>query len=361
LDGQLFCSKCGQSLSPDALASLGERLSAVESLLASNSKSSESKEQKYLELETSERIVARVMKWAKMFAYLVGIPVAVAIIVLGLFVGKGELDLRSFVNDAKKEASGILQEAKDDSSEAKRSASDALNTAQQVNHEIHDTKTKIGDLKTQVDVQLSEVQKLASQLTAEQNQLEAQSRTLQHTSQQMGAITTAKSLSDVRGTYPIFGKHIARAQTGAFLDPSLKTSGTKWLALDVQLSSVTAPVPGADELLAKAIASLTQYQVFLGAIYTYAQTERSAQAVGMGLDDNSCTYWPKPSIAAPCILYFDPGLKADAAEVRDAFKDVQFVPNEHILYVDPRQLGQSQQELLKLSGIDFVVVLNLTH
>jgi len=363
-EDQAFCGKCGYKLEPDSIASLSERLASVEVLLAADSRS-KGTEQKYLELETSEKIVSRVMEWTKMFLYWSAIPGAMLLLVLGIIFGKGALDLHNIAANAKESVNGIVRQAREEASTAKETADDALNTSKQVGAETLETKRRIGELKSQVEGRSSEVQRLGDQIRIAQQKIESQSQQVQHLNQQVQAITTAKNVTDIHKVYPLYGQHVANSQSDGWLDPTTKPAGVRYVDLNLAIggnpSAAATLTPGlSDEKIGKAISALSdrKYRVFVGYVYTNARTSVSAQPIGMGLDAGSCGYWPEPPSQPSCIIYFNESLKGAAIEVRDLFKDVQAVPDERVLYVEPKRLSAQKRELLTLSAVDIVVVLS---
>lgn len=350
---------------PDTISSLGERLASIETLLAANSKAAQTSEQKYLELQTSEDIVKRVMGWTKLFIFWVGIPCAAILLLLGLIIGKGELDLRSIVADAKESVSGIVQQARVEGANAKATANEALNTSKQVNADILDTKRRVGELKTQVEGGSAQVQNLGDQIKLAQQKIESQSQQVQHLNQQVQAVAVTKNIADIHTVFPLYGQHVARSQSDEWLDPTTKPAGVRYV--DLNLSIVGGVTPGAsipslsDESVAKAIAAMSdrKYRVLLGVVYTYARTSTSVQGIpGMGLGPDSCSTWPEHSSHPPCIIYFNESLKDAAIEVRNLLSGVQAVPDDQLFYLDPKRLTAQKQELLKLAGVDIVVVLS---
>lgn len=260
---------------------------------------------------------------------------------------------------------GIVQQARSEASKAKDTASDALNTSTQVNAETLEAKRRIGELKSQVEGRSAEVQRLGDQIGSAQQRIESQSQQVQHLSQQVQAITTAKNVTDIHKVYPLYGQHVAFSQSDGWLDATTKPAGVRYVDLNLSIGGNLSPAatltPGlSDEKIAKAISALSdrKFHVLVGFVYTNARTSVSTQPIGMGLDAGSCGYWPEPPSQPSCVMYFNESLKGAAIEVRDSFRDVQAVPDERVLYVDPKRLSAQKRELLTLSAVDVVVVLS---
>jgi hypothetical protein len=110
-EGKSFCGDCGNPLQPDPRSIRG---------LVEQEISSRFKDQKLLELETSEAIISRLMDWAKIFGYVIGIPLTLLGLLLGSLGIKTYSDFSKFsavVDTAKKEASDRIQQAQKDNDE----------------------------------------------------------------------------------------------------------------------------------------------------------------------------------------------------------------------------------------------------
>jgi hypothetical protein len=67
--------------------------------------------------------------------------------------------------------------------------------------------------------------------------------------------------------------------------------------------------------------------------------------------------WPVPSVTIPGIIYFRQDLKPSALKLRDVLRTAQSVPENHVVFVDPKQLNSQKQELARVSQLDMVAVL----
>src|SRR5438874_10019746 len=104
-DGKSFCGDCGNPLQKSALGAAIQH--EVERVL-----SSKLKEQKSVELETSQAIVARLADWAKLFGFFVGIPLTLFFAILGFLGLKTYSDFSSRVSKAREEALRPLDSTK---------------------------------------------------------------------------------------------------------------------------------------------------------------------------------------------------------------------------------------------------------
>jgi hypothetical protein len=146
-----FCLACGAPLGAEWKALeriVDERLTERVRLVLKENFS----DQKTLEIETSELIAERIAKWAKTFGYFVGIPVAVAalIITLGACV-LGIIGLRTWsdIGGAQKElvvATAGLASAKSQLDEANARTRDALADAERFKQEIKDDRELLASI-----------------------------------------------------------------------------------------------------------------------------------------------------------------------------------------------------------------------
>jgi hypothetical protein len=110
-EGKRFCGDCGEPLQANQ--------SGIRHLVEQEI-SARLKDQKLVELETSQAIISRLMDWAKIFGYAIGIPLTLLGLVLGFLGVKSYSDFSKFstlVETAKKEAADRIQQAKKENDE----------------------------------------------------------------------------------------------------------------------------------------------------------------------------------------------------------------------------------------------------
>jgi len=90
-----FCGDCGTPIGSDMSQQIN---SILDQRL---------KDQKLIEIETSEAIVSRISNWAKLFGYFIGIPVAIVVLLLGFFGIRTYGDIASKLKIAIQEADSL--------------------------------------------------------------------------------------------------------------------------------------------------------------------------------------------------------------------------------------------------------------
>jgi hypothetical protein len=111
-DDKRFCSDCG--------ALLDANFGAIKQYLDANlrreiqaSLREDFRDQKLVQLETTEAIAEKLTSWAKLFAFFVGIPIFLAVTLFGWLGLKSYSDFSKAVSDATGEISVALKEAQD--------------------------------------------------------------------------------------------------------------------------------------------------------------------------------------------------------------------------------------------------------
>jgi hypothetical protein len=151
-EGNRFCGDCGASLEhllPAGIQREVER--AVSSRL---------KDAKVVEIEISQAIVARVTDWAKLFAFLVGIPLTILAAVLGYLGFHTYNDFAASVDLAKKEALAPLQKTKDEATKQYNELQTRLNQNQALNSRVSEISQKL----EQASQELAQTSKKVAQI-----------------------------------------------------------------------------------------------------------------------------------------------------------------------------------------------------
>jgi len=143
---------------------LEDRLARMETQFDSLASQAKGREQKVLELETSELIVNRLMSWAKLFAFFVGIPTVLFLVVIALLVGKSWKDLNDLAVVTRDSLQPILNEAHTRADDAKKVALAAQVEADKVRDSVETMRQGISDLQNQVTLGLQSLQVLTKQM-----------------------------------------------------------------------------------------------------------------------------------------------------------------------------------------------------
>lgn len=111
------------------------------------------KDQKSVELETSQAIAARLLDWAKTFGIIIGIPLTVLGALLGFFGIKSLSDIRTLADSGQKDLSKTVTTAKDEIatvvSTTNKGIGDSVATAKQgIAESVHTAKEGIADSVT---------------------------------------------------------------------------------------------------------------------------------------------------------------------------------------------------------------------
>ncbi len=354
-EDQEFCGKCGHRVR-DTVAALSDRLTKVESR-------SNTKEQKYLELEVVENIMNGVQKRATRFLYFAGFPAAIAALALAWIFGKGAFDLHSIAANAKQSVDAVLDEAKSVAAGALSTAKDARNTSQQVNDDIKSAQKRVAELKSLVDNRVAEAQKLdvrikesEAAVAALAARVNSQTQQVAQLAQQVKTAESQKNVASIKNTYPAaYGEHVASWRDG-FIDPTRKAAGEVYIDLVLNQRSIPA------QLDAVKVGTVMQsfqdhhYKVLFGGVWLVASTGSTSQGLGAGFDELSCGL-QGVAMQSPCIFYFSEMMTATASQLRTLVSAAQEIPADRVRYVPLTSLTALHQELVQRSGLDFVVVL----
>jgi hypothetical protein len=350
-------------LTAETLGSLSDRIATVED--ARRAEAHNRIDRQALELESATNIAGMVRKWLGLFLFWAAIPAVGIGLFLALVFGKDFFDLRADAANATRYIQEVMNRVQATGDEAKRIADDALAKARKGDEDIKSTQAAVSKVQTDLTVRAAAVQKLGSNVDDTQRQIDTvtsrlneQDAQVRRMSEQTHAIKTAQGIADIQTAYPLYGQHVAFTSTGEIIDAKSKPPGAIYLIFSLSLTSAIQPnING--QSAGEALAALRdhKYTAIVGSMTMLARTANSSQGVGMVMDANACTYWAKPPLRAPCIIYFRNALKSNAIEVQSLVSVAQTIQDNHIVYSDPTQLRADQQELLTLSGMDMVVVL----
>jgi hypothetical protein len=341
--------------------SLHERLLTVEKKLVVSKR-----RQSFLEVETAEKVVSRVKKWAGLFLYWTFIPLVIIVIGLSVFAGKDLWSLRKAASNAKPTIDAVLEQARGIANDAKKTADTALHTARQADSDIRQTQSLNSKLREEVSSREADVEHLSKSIQTSESQVQALNQSLQTNEQHIQQLTrevatanNAQNANEVLNMYPWLGTHFVSSPSGA-IDPKQKEAGLTYLTFSIFKAYFASPPIFKLNDIAELKTTLEnhKYRVFLGFVQLYSGNPgRAIQAVSGGLGQNTCNDWANPPTDPPCILYFRPDLKDSAIFVRNSARALQQIPDNQIVLVNPKNLRPEQQELLTLSHMDISLVL----
>lgn len=344
----MFCGACGHQVAGKPQEDIHRRIARLESAINENAKEN-AKEQKYLDMETTERIVSRVVKWSSIFGAAVAIPTALLLATLGLFFRHEMKSLYDLADSIDKSVRPAIEKANVEAVQAKAAADDALNNSKQVAQDIGKTKQNLQQLDESVKISQSRVGALNASLEASNGQI-------QKLRQEASNAILAGDSASIGQAYPTFGPHAVRTSQGGFFDSKSKKLDDVYIDISVSLRSLT-PDPKLQDRIAHFMATLQakSYHFFpAGGIVLSAISGQTHQDIA-DIGPNSCEYLAKLS-GPPCLLYFQNNKEDARTEIIKGARVVQQIADDHIKYIDPSKVEPLRKELLEKSGLDFFVV-----
>jgi hypothetical protein len=146
-DGKRFCGDCGGPLDP-ALAAVKELTRATLSEQVADIIKERYKDQKIVELETTQAIASRFSDWAKLFGFFVGIPIAILFLILGALGIKTYSDFSNQVDRAQKDVTAHLTDAQTRAAKLKADGESLAADYEKLRAQFSDTKVLAEQVKT---------------------------------------------------------------------------------------------------------------------------------------------------------------------------------------------------------------------
>ncbi len=364
-DQSVFCNFCGQKLSPETVEEIGRRVLVLEQAQESRN----GIEQKYLETQTTERIVSQLVSWAKLFAFFVGIPLSLAAllltlaaILLGIYLHKNIKDARDLSETIHGTIQKSVDSAKSQADAANNKANEAVHTAKAIADDLDSIKRKLTTLNESVDTSQNHVGALEKDISKSKLKVDALDETIlrdnskvQQFSQKVSAVIQDKNAASVGALYPVFGEHVVRGTHGEFLDIRNKKPTDIYVVVLIQMRTL-APDPRLQPDVAHFMGALQNdsYTVFFGTVYLSARSSSAEQEL-IAFDTNSCVYFGQLG-GAPCILSTSANHQHEEAAIEKAALAVQPIAADHVKEINRAQLDPLRKELIDKSGMDFVVI-----
>ena len=148
-EGKKYCADCGTPLDPQA-----KHLETFVKTQVEESIKERFKDQKLVDIETSQAIAERLHGWAKLFAFFVGVP-------LGLFIIWLSIAGIEKYSDFKKLAASVEEQVKPKIEQAKSDAEQAQKTAKEAKGEAEDSRKTIQEATAEAKRQLGSAIELA--------------------------------------------------------------------------------------------------------------------------------------------------------------------------------------------------------
>jgi hypothetical protein len=115
---QNFCSHCGARTQGATVELLNIQIADLAAQIGELKEARKGTEQRFLEVDTAEKVVARVMTWAKAFGFFAGIPILIVVIILSILAGKSYKSFSDIIAQGKSSVENMLEKARADSGKA---------------------------------------------------------------------------------------------------------------------------------------------------------------------------------------------------------------------------------------------------
>jgi hypothetical protein len=148
-EGKKYCADCGTPLDQQTAY-----LKAYVTSRVGEAVEEKFKDRRLVDIETSQAVVERLQGWAKLFAFFVGIPVALFLIVLGIAGFQKFSDFSKLVASVEDQIRPKIEQAKADTELAQK-------TAREAKGEAEDSKNIIETATTEAKKQLGSASELA--------------------------------------------------------------------------------------------------------------------------------------------------------------------------------------------------------
>jgi len=119
----------------DRMLIIESRINAVSDLMRND--------QRVVEIETTERIAARLQRWGKMLGVFVGLPIAATLIGLAFLAGKSFINLADLAASSRQAIGGVLQKARSEAEDAKQNADHARRESAQLEQGVKQLQSEL--------------------------------------------------------------------------------------------------------------------------------------------------------------------------------------------------------------------------
>lgn len=169
-DNKNYCGECGAALKLTAPIEAPDLRARIQAVLRQ-----ELKDQKLVEAEVAEAVVARLTNWAKLFGFVAGIPLALLLLVLGALGVKKYTDLWSLVDAAQNKIKPVVESARVQTEQLKPVLESAKSQTEQLKQRSDDVQKRLADLEPQLD----NIKTTSDRLTGYEKQVDEKFASLQ--------------------------------------------------------------------------------------------------------------------------------------------------------------------------------------
>jgi len=363
-----FCSNCGSSTQPITVDSLNFQIAALTAQVAELTAARKGAEQRFLEVDTVEKVVSRVMTWTKAFAFFAGLPLLMVTALLAVLIGKSYMSLSDIVGVAKTSVSATLDKANHDAHEAELQASSALSTSKTVNQNIVATQERLASLSTAVANSSQNVGRIKESVAQQEAKVAGlaaatmqQGRAVDTLNQNVRALTKSRAEQDIGSVHPEFGAHKVTTPKGDVLSVATKPANSVYLAFDIYNANSFKP-SFTESGLADALASLEAhgFRTFFGQVALFAVSGTSATGLE-SFNSSACQKFgfkaDSNTQGTPCIVFFRENMRPKAMEAKQLLDSLEHLADERVRLVPIQSLNGALKELVETSGLDIAIVL----
>ena len=321
-----FCSECGTLVKPLTLEEQTAKLLALESRL---------KDQTVVDVETSQMIANRLLRWAKIWGWLVGSLMTLLGLIIPLAVTLYTTHQAASVRDLVSQTRSIVEPILDA------------------------TRKEVKAAKDSADATSAEAKTISNSVQMLQQNLARASNSVSQLSQTVATVQSQNLANTVLSVYPgLFGTLVVEDRKGHIINIKSKPPKTTYVAFGILMPNSTPTLAFTEQQLISVMDILQEkgFTTFVGGL-TLVSVGANGSSRGIdALAEGGCEYYGHLPKQVPCILYFTPQLRESASSIQQIVKPLQVVPDGMITYVDPKKLSENQRALISDSGADVLVV-----
>jgi hypothetical protein len=146
-DGSKFCRECGNSLAPETNTFKEFLNSTLRDQVREIFNQSYS-DQKVVEIETTQAIANRLLDWAKLLAFFIGIPIALLLLILGVLGIKTYNDFSTQIDKAMADAAAKLTSVQERAAKLQSESDSLASVFQKLRTQASDTTALAEQVKT---------------------------------------------------------------------------------------------------------------------------------------------------------------------------------------------------------------------